>query len=488
MKVIMIMFDTLNRRMLPPYGCDWIHAPNFKRLADQTVIFDNCYVGSMPCVPARRELHTGRYNFLHRGWGPLEPFDDSMPEILNRNGVYSHLITDHQHYWEDGGATYHQRYNSFEFVRGQEGDPWKGKVKSINATDPLSQVHPAVRQDQINRSYIKNEQDFPQAKVFQLASEFLLDNDQEDNWFLQIETFDPHEPFFAPQKYKDLYPHEHADNLLDWPRYGEVTEGKKEVEHLRLEYAALLSMCDNYLGKILDLMDDLDLWKDTMLIVNTDHGFLLGEHDQWAKCVQPFYNEVAHTPLFIWDPSSKKKGEHRKSLVQMIDMAPTLLELFDITKPKDMQGFSLQKVIDSDVPVREAALFGIHGGHINCTDGHYVYMRAPVTEANEPLYAYTLMPTHMRAFFSIDEMGSMELSKPFTFTKGLRPLKTKGNWQQKPKSMETLLFDLKADPQQMEPLNNSTIEKYMLEHLKYLMEENDAPSEQYQRIGIEAKK
>ena len=69
--------------MLPPYG-GGVHAPNFTRLAERCVTFDNCYVGSMPCIPARRELHTGRYNFLHRSWGPLEPFDDLMPALLGR--------------------------------------------------------------------------------------------------------------------------------------------------------------------------------------------------------------------------------------------------------------------------------------------------------------------------------------------------------------------------------------------------------------------
>ena len=87
MKAIMIMFDSLNRHMLPPYGCEWIRAPSFERLARHAVTFENSYVGSMPCMPARRELHTGRYNFLHRSWGPLEPFDDSMPQILKENGV-----------------------------------------------------------------------------------------------------------------------------------------------------------------------------------------------------------------------------------------------------------------------------------------------------------------------------------------------------------------------------------------------------------------
>ncbi len=71
MKAIMIMFDSLNQHMLPPYGCEWVHAPNFERLAGRCATFDNSYVGSMPCMPARRDLHTGRYNFLHRSWGPL---------------------------------------------------------------------------------------------------------------------------------------------------------------------------------------------------------------------------------------------------------------------------------------------------------------------------------------------------------------------------------------------------------------------------------
>ena len=87
MKAIMVMYDSLNRRMLEPYGCDWVHTPNFTRMAECAATFDTCYVGSMPCMPARREIHTGRYNFLHCGWGPLEPFDDSMPELLGKAGV-----------------------------------------------------------------------------------------------------------------------------------------------------------------------------------------------------------------------------------------------------------------------------------------------------------------------------------------------------------------------------------------------------------------
>lgn len=67
MKCIMVMFDSLNRHMISPYGCDWTHTPNFARLAKKTVTFDKSYVCSMPCMPARRDLHTGRPSFIHRG-------------------------------------------------------------------------------------------------------------------------------------------------------------------------------------------------------------------------------------------------------------------------------------------------------------------------------------------------------------------------------------------------------------------------------------
>ncbi|KKL67321.1 hypothetical protein LCGC14_2136140 [marine sediment metagenome] len=56
MKAVMVMFDSLNRRFLPPYGCRDVVAPNFERLAERTVTFDNSYVGSMPCMPVRLRL------------------------------------------------------------------------------------------------------------------------------------------------------------------------------------------------------------------------------------------------------------------------------------------------------------------------------------------------------------------------------------------------------------------------------------------------
>jgi arylsulfatase A-like enzyme len=488
MKAIMVMFDSLNRHMLPPYGCEWTIAPNFERLAERTVVFDNCFVGSMPCIPARRELHTGRYNFLHRSWGPIEPFDNSMPELLKNHGVYTHLATDHQHYWEDGGCTYHSRYNTWEFSRGQEGDTWKAEVADPEIPKTNKKRIPKPwRQDWVNRKYISEDEEFPQAKTFSNGIEFIRTNHQEDNWFLQIETFDPHEPYFSPEKFKKLYPHDYDGAHLDLPDYNIVTEGEEEVHHLRYEYAALLSMCDHYLGKVLDLMDELDLWKDTFLIVNTDHGFLLSEHGLWAKNFQPLYNEIAHIPLFIYDPRCGKKAERRKSLVQMIDIAPTLLEFFGVPIPKEVQGFALKDTIKNDQPVREACIFGYHGCHINVTDGRYVYMRGPQNPENQPLFEYTLMPTHIKSLFSVEEMQNIQLVKPFNFSKGVRLLKIGGLGSIgsiNPYLWGSMLFDLKSDPGQEHPIQMPEVEERMLKTMVELMRQSDAPAEQYQRMGL----
>ncbi|MDG9724371.1 sulfatase [Streptomyces sp. DH41] len=484
MKAIMVMFDSLNRHMLPPYGCDWTHAPNFARLAERSATFDNCYAGSMPCMPARREIHTGRHNFLHRSWGPLEPFDDSMPELLKRKGVHTHLASDHPHYWEDGGATYHNRYSTWEFFRGQEGDAWKGHVgEPPMPVADLKQVRLEVyRQDWVNRQYMPTEDRHCQTLTFDAGLEFMRTNGAEDRWFLQIETFDPHEPFFSHQHYKDLYPHDYDGPHFDWPDYRQVTETDDQVRHARLEYAALLSMCDRSLGRVMDLMDEQDMWQDTMLIVCTDHGLLLGEKSWWGKSVQPWYNELVHLPLFVWDPRTGTAGERRDALVQTVDLAPTLLEFFGVDRPADMQGHPLP--IADDRPVREAGLFGIHGGHVNVTDGRYVYMRAPASPDNTPLYEHTLMPTHMRGRFTPDELADMELADPFSFTKGVRTVRVAGRTYFNPHHFGTLLFDLQTDPEQADPIVDDAQELRMANLLLGLMRDCDAPVSQYERLGL----
>jgi arylsulfatase A-like enzyme len=490
MKAILVMFDSLNRRMLPNYGCSWVKAPNFERLGQKTVTFDNCYAGSLPCMPARRELHTGRHNFLHRSWGPIEPFDESMPETLKLQGVYTHLTSDHYHYWEDGGATYHNRYSSWDGARGQEGDPWKAETApqqtpaSFENRPKIPGYEDILHHDLVNRKYMDTEEKQPQARTFAGGLEFIETNKHEDNWFLQIETFDPHEPFFTQEHYKALYPHQYTGDPFDWPPYDYVKEDDSLVEHVRYQYAALLSMCDHYLGKVLDAMDANNLWEDTMLIVNTDHGYLLGEKGWWSKTVMPVYNEIAHIPFFCWDPRSGKKNERRSSLIQTIDIAPTLLDFFGIEIPPSMEGHPLSPVLEADQPIRDYALFGYHGGHVNITDGKTLYMKAPATPDNRPLHEYTLMPTHMRSMFKPEELQNTEIAPPFTFTKGCPVMKIEAKTLLSFYNYGTRLYNLEDDPDQQAPLDDPQREAEILTILRTKMRESDTPEDQLIRLGI----
>ncbi len=492
MKAVLLMFDSLNRHMLSSYGCSDTHTPNFQRLAERCVTFDTSYVCSMPCMPARRDMHTGRPNFLHRSWSPLEVFDDSVPEMLKRNGVSTHLMTDHYHYWEDGGSTYHNRFSTYRFFRGQEGDPWMGQAREPEIPQNINGK--GRPQDWINRQFIMEEPQWPQRQTIDAGLEFLDRNAGDDNWFLQIETFDPHEPFFAPEKYKDLYPDNDYDGpLFDWPGYRGVTETPEQVAELQRNYKGLLSFCDAQLGRVLDKLDEHGLWEDTLFMVCTDHGFLLGEHDCWAKNWMPLYEEIAHTPFFVWDPRSGKRGERRQALVQpAIDIPPTLLRYFGFEPTEHMTGHDLAATVANDTPVRDTAIFGYHGQWINITDGRHVYMRAP-EPGNRPLSQFTLMHTMDRhGGWHFQNLHRLDMAEePFSFTKGARltriPLRTLRDDPDN-KQRETLLFDVVDDPQQQNPLplqdHPEILERLtreMIAHMKIC----EAPAEQYERMGLE---
>ena len=118
-------------------------------------------------MPARRELHTGRPNFLTRSWSPLEPFDESIFRTLQEE-VYTHIITDHFHYLEVGGYGYLNQYDSFEVVRGQQGDLWKPIAGEPDYPDNLAKragnnnfIH-----DWENRKYMQTFETLPSSQVF----------------------------------------------------------------------------------------------------------------------------------------------------------------------------------------------------------------------------------------------------------------------------------------------------------------------------------
>jgi arylsulfatase A-like enzyme len=503
MKAVFVLFDSLCRNALGCYGSHSVRTPNFDRFARRAVTFDNHFVGSLPCMPARRDLHTGRLNFMHRSWGPLEPFDNSFPQLMWEAGIHTHLVSDHLHYFEDGGSTYHGRFRTWDFIRGQEYDPWKAMVQPPleRLREKWSPKHYDFAegwkrlQHAINSEFMQDEEQLPLARCFASGFEFLDLNRAADDWFLMLECFDPHEPFQAPRRFKEQYATGWQGGILDWPLYEKVKDSPEEIAEIRANYAALVAACDHYFGRLLDYFDRHDLWRDTALILSTDHGFLLAEHDWWGKNLQPYYTEISHIPLIVHHPAfAARAGERRRALTQTMDLMPTFLDLFELPHPAEMRARTVVPLLDSERLHRDIGIFGMFGGPIGATDGRYTYYLYPEDLYAPGLHEYTLMPMHLHTLFSAAEMKTASLAPPFDFTKGMpilridalkdaRRIPIHDNRKFDP-GVGTTLYDLATDPQQMKPFRDAVLEQRMLAGIAQELLAHDAPRELYGRYGV----
>ncbi|WP_163264584.1 sulfatase-like hydrolase/transferase [Chelativorans alearense] len=502
MRLIFVLFDSLNRLALGPYG-GTIGTPNFDRFAERAVTFDRHYVGSLPCIPARRDIQTGRAGFFHRSWGPMEPYDRSFCESLRRKGVHTHLVTDHFHYFEPGGSGYHTQYDTWDFIRGQEYDPWKAMSeppleKFAETYDPRH-YDPVKKRRRlrhlINREYERSEADLPMPRCYASAFEFLDANRGADNWMLQLELFDPHEPFHAPARFRRDGDSAYRGAMLNWPDYRRVSETEEEVAEIRANYAALIRMCDEYFGHLLDYMDERDMWRDTAIVLSTDHGFLLGEHGWWGKSRMPYYEEVVHVPLMVYHPDHAGAGGRRgNALTQTPDIMPTILDIFGCDAPAEVTGRSLL----SHMPTLEAetdriVAFGLFAGPVGVTDGRYVMFHYPPDVLGEGLHEYTLMPQHMVDPFTAEELRTAELSPPFDFTQKMpllkiaatreaaRPPNLGGSFE----DQGFRLYDLDTDPGQTTPIRDPAVEARLYAGLRAYMAAHDTPAESYAWLGLE---
>jgi len=513
MKTIFVMFDSLNRSAIGAYGGTAVATPNFDRFAKRSMVFNRHYAGSLPCMPARRDMHAGRLNFLHRSWGPLEPFDNSYARLLSEAGTYTHIVSDHLHYFEEGGAGYVNAFDSWDFVRGQEYDPIKALVtppvermrEQFDARhypmDELPKDRPTTRRTvsqtawrrsrgAINALQMEDEADWPTAKCFASAFDFLETNAGSDQWFLQLECFDPHEPFRAPKRFRDAYNVGRNAKILDWPVYEQVTNSSEEIAEIRGNYAALTAMCDEHFGRLLDWMDETNAWDDTCVVLTTDHGFLLGEHEWWGKNKMPYYEEIAHIPLMIAHPYGKVGCYD--GLTQTTDLMPTFLELFGVDVPKEVTAHSLMPALRGEDVGRNSAVLGMFAGPLCITDGRYTYYLYPRSETAEGLSHYTLAPSHIDRAFDPEELAAAHLSEPMTFTKGAPVLRIPaqtgigeaGFEASSRRPADSPLYDLETDPQQMRPITDAQVKARLLEAAAHHLAAHDAPPEIFAHYGL----
>lgn len=487
MRTIFLLMDSLNRHYLPMYG-GWARTPNLQRLADRGVLFTNHWCGSLPCMPARREMLTGRLNFLEAPWGPIEPWDDCLPtELRLQKSTYSHCITDHYHYFHSGGEGYMNTFGSWEFERGQEGDVWRGLVRTPEcATGRGKALFRGAYWKNRALMDTENDLDYPTPRSFQRGIEFLQRNHQEDNWHLHLEVFDPHEPFDCPKKYRDLFNDSWDRGFFTWPPYAKLDPAHDDpatVEHIRKCYAGTLFMADLWLGKFLDEMDRHDLWRDTVVVLTTDHGHLLGEHGYWAKNYMMDYAELAHIPLIVCDPAA---GPPRRcdALTATMDLMPTLMALHGATPPAGVHGQSILPLLrDGATAHHDAVLYGYFGKDVNITDGRYTYCRQPLPDS--VVHHHTAMPCGFSGFQARETLAKAETGVYLPSAKGIAHYRmAHPSHRHADAPAGNPLYDLQTDPRQERPQQDPVLEQRLASRLRELLVQYEAPPCQFPRLGL----
>lgn len=482
MKTILILLDSLNRHALKVYNEQSIvKTPNIDAFARESVCFDNHYIGSTPCMPARRDIFTGRTHFLERGWGPIEPFDLTLPDVLRERGVFSHLATDHYHYFELGGEGYAQMFDTWDFIRGQESDPWVSRVQKAPEVEHYGRWR---AQYEANRSQFTSEERYPTPMTFRRACGWLEENKGADDFFLAIDCFSPHEPFDCPRRYLEMYQDTYTGKRYEWPEYAPVAEPPEALEHLRKRYAGTVSMVDTWFGVFMDTLKSLSLLEDTLILLTTDHGHLLGEHGFLAKNYMHQYDELAKIPLLMRFPRGAHAGQRVTALTQNIDLMPTILDSRSLPVSSEVQGKSLLPLVEGGKDrLRDAVLWGFFGMAVNICDGRHSYLRAP-KPGNAPLFEYAAMPTTLKSYLGTRRPEDIELGRflPYTNYPVYRIRAEKGGATRF--VSDSLLFDTQRDPSQQKPLRDEAVEAEMVEKLKAEMDRAGCPAEQYERLGL----
>ncbi len=494
---VVILLDSLNRHMLGAYGGAEFETPNLDRLAARSLRFTRHYTGSLPCMPARHDLLTGSLDFLWRPWGSIEIWEDAITYDLRRNGITTMLVSDHPHLFEKGGENYHTDFGAWDYVRGHEDDPWRTGVDPSAIGVPATRPSPMKRHYDASRTWFRGEADYPGPRTMTATRDWLRDLAPSDERFLLVvDEFDPHEPFDTPEPWASKYDPTWDEPRIIWPPYSVDTLAKgiltpREAAHIRANYGAKLSMIDHWFGSILDTFDQKNLWEDTALIVCTDHGHYLGEHDLFGKPGSPIFETLGHMPLFIAWPGVD--AGVRDKLTTTVDLHATLCDIFDVTPEHRTHGNSLVPLIEEpSTNVRDWALMGVWGREVHVTDGHRTYARAPQNGntplamwsnrwSTMPVQAYPRLrlprPDHRAALATMPGSTVPVIRQPF------EPGDALPFWAGAVFNGNNL-FDIDNDPLEVNNLAGQPIEAEMAELLRVGMQAVEAPAEQFERMSL----
>lgn len=353
-------YDNLGERAVRP-----VRTPELDRFgAERATSVEWFYTGSFPTIPHRTDLASGVLGWPHYRW---QPIDQSGPNhvamMLNAQGYATQLICDCPHLFN---ARFQQGFEAAFQHRGQEGDKpllhlndplIETQPRETTRLNPRFRGHPLVDTHRWTNRYMRYETDMFPAKTAGSAVRFLEENYQAGPFFLWVDLFDPHEPWDPPEYLVARYHPDYDGASMMHPNYGPASAYTPEqLRNLWAHYAAEAELVDRYIGRILQKIDDLRLWQDSIVIVTSDHGTSLGEHDRIGKSnindadhrFWPIYPEVGHVPFLIAG-GDVPQGQSLDLIGQPIDILPTVAELagVDVASPAPLDGRSFAPQVRS---------------------------------------------------------------------------------------------------------------------------------------------
>lgn len=385
--VLFVIIDQFRADCLEGALADHVDLPNLRGLMRDAVSFSNHFSVCAPCGPSRASILTGQYAMNHRAVRNGTPLPGDKPNLAAelRKGGYRPLLFGYNDIAQDPRRhdpndpvlhTYEEVMHGFQEVvemRLEESWPWRADLMAKGYDLPpypdiFRPSGPAVDEPAIYSADDSDTAFLANALIRDLAA-------RPPGWFAHITFIRPHPPLVAPAPYNRMYDpaalpapvasgdvaaerarHPFLDACLGNRSIASNVQGFPNLEptgdtiaKLRAIYLGLATEVDRHLGRILDFLKDSGQYDDTLLVVTSDHGEMLGDHHAWGKMT--IYDAAYHVPLIIRDPSMMAQfGQTVSNPTESVDVTPTILDLLGLEIPDSMDGQSLAVFLNGETP------------------------------------------------------------------------------------------------------------------------------------------
>lgn len=362
--VILVVFDSLRKDCIGAYGPPpWgpVYTPHFDALARESLMMTRMYPESLPTLPTRRALYTGRrvYPFHNGdfhlkgdfvgapGWGPIPEEQPTLAELLSEAGYRTALVSDVYHMFKPS-KNYWRGFDQWTFLRGQEKDPYRSGPRL--SQEQLDYWLSRQLQNEATVAFIQQcimnihdrtkEEDYFAPQVLKTAAEWLEQNQDADRFFLTVESFDPHEPWLVPQHYRRMYLQDDGPEQVKSGYEDTLQLDEALLRRTRANYYGNVTLCDRWFGHLMESLRVLGLLDDTLVVFTTDHGHSIGDRNYMGKRGYPSAPEVYDVPLMVRFPGAEHAGKQSAMFVQHHDITAAILEAAGVEQPAEMDGRS----------------------------------------------------------------------------------------------------------------------------------------------------